>query len=106
MMKEKKKQDSSLAETPEARQSSSVKRERQVSNQDNGSDNGMEFGRMDLRELIARRAYEIYEERGRYDGEDMNDWLKAEAEVKSSIMAKEVTAKGAAPATSRVRARQ
>jgi hypothetical protein len=41
----------------------------------------------DLRDLIARRAYEIYEERGRCDGEDMNDWLKAEAEVKSSIMA-------------------
>jgi hypothetical protein len=34
-----------------------------------------------LRERIARRAYEIYEERGRIDGEDVNDWLRAEAEV-------------------------
>ena len=41
----------------------------------------------DLRDLIARRAYEIYEERGRGDGEDLNDWLRAEAEVKSSVMA-------------------
>src|SRR5262249_977463 len=41
----------------------------------------------DLRELIARRAYEIYEERGRCDGEAMNDWLRAEAELKSSVMA-------------------
>ena len=55
----------------------------------------------DLRERIARRAYEIYEERGRRDGEDMNDWLRAEAEVKSWIAAKE-----SAPAASRARARQ
>jgi hypothetical protein len=41
----------------------------------------------DLRDRIARRAYEIYEERGRSDGEDINDWLKAETEVKSSMMA-------------------
>jgi Protein of unknown function (DUF2934) len=44
-------------------------------------------GQTDLSEMIARRAYEIYEERGRCDGEDLNDWLRAEAEVKSSIMA-------------------
>ena len=41
----------------------------------------------DLRGMIARRAYEIYEERGRTDGEDLNDWLRAEAEVKSTVMA-------------------
>jgi len=41
----------------------------------------------DLRDLISRRAYEIYEDRGRHDGEAMNDWLRAEAEVKASIMA-------------------
>jgi hypothetical protein len=44
-------------------------------------------GQSDLRELIARRAHEIYEQRGRRDGEDLNDWLRAEAEVKSSVMA-------------------
>jgi Protein of unknown function (DUF2934). len=44
-------------------------------------------GQSDLREMIARRAYEIYEERGRCDGEDLNDWIRAEAEVKSSVMA-------------------
>jgi hypothetical protein len=43
-------------------------------------------GQSDLRERIARRAYEIYEERGRCDGEDLNDWLRAEAEVKSAVM--------------------
>jgi DUF2934 family protein/TIR domain-containing protein len=39
-----------------------------------------------LHDLIERRAYEIYEERGRSDGEDLNDWLKAEAEVNAPIM--------------------
>ncbi|MBO0726150.1 MAG: DUF2934 domain-containing protein [Blastocatellia bacterium] len=41
----------------------------------------------DLHDRIGRRAYEIYEERGRGDGEDLSDWLRAEAEVKSSFMA-------------------
>jgi hypothetical protein len=41
----------------------------------------------DMRGMIARRAYEIYEERGRTDGEDLKDWLRAEAEVKSTVMA-------------------
>jgi Protein of unknown function (DUF2934) len=44
-------------------------------------------GQTDLSEMIARRAYEIYEERGRCDGADLNDWFRAEAEVKASVMA-------------------
>jgi Protein of unknown function (DUF2934) len=40
----------------------------------------------DLLEKIARRAYEIYEERGRRDGDDLNDWLRAEAEVIFSVI--------------------
>jgi Protein of unknown function (DUF2934) len=43
-------------------------------------------GQLDLGEKIARRAYEIYEERGRRDGDDLNDWLRAEAEVIFSVM--------------------
>jgi Protein of unknown function (DUF2934) len=43
-------------------------------------------GQPDLREMIARRAYEIYEERGGRDGDDLNDWLRAEAEVKFSVI--------------------
>jgi hypothetical protein len=30
---------------------------------------------------IARRAYELYLERGCADGEDLNDWLRAEREL-------------------------
>ncbi|MGA8189298.1 MAG: DUF2934 domain-containing protein [Candidatus Sulfotelmatobacter sp.] len=33
-----------------------------------------------LEEEIRRRAYELYEERGREDGHDLDDWLRAEAE--------------------------
>jgi len=32
-------------------------------------------------ELIRVRAYEIFEERGRLDGFDQEDWARAEAEV-------------------------
>jgi Protein of unknown function (DUF2934) len=34
-----------------------------------------------LEEDIRRRAYELYEERGREDGHDLDDWLRAEAEI-------------------------
>jgi Protein of unknown function (DUF2934) len=50
------------------------------------SEAGGNDGQSDLREMIARRAYEIYEERGRRDGDDLNDWLRAEAEVIFSVM--------------------
>jgi Protein of unknown function (DUF2934) len=32
-------------------------------------------------EAIRRRAYELYEERGRKDGHDLEDWWRAEAEI-------------------------
>jgi Protein of unknown function (DUF2934) len=32
-------------------------------------------------ELVRQRAYQLYEERGREDGHDMDDWLRAEAEM-------------------------
>jgi hypothetical protein len=32
-------------------------------------------------ERIRIRAYEFYEQRGRVDGFDLDDWLRAEAEV-------------------------
>jgi hypothetical protein len=34
-----------------------------------------------LEEQIRRRAYEFYEAQGREDGQDLNDWLRAEAEI-------------------------
>jgi len=32
-------------------------------------------------ELIRQRAYGYYEERGREDGHDLEDWFRAEAEI-------------------------
>jgi Protein of unknown function (DUF2934) len=32
-------------------------------------------------ERIARRAYELYEERGRQDGQDLEDWVNAERQL-------------------------
>gem|GEM_PF-5397675 len=34
-----------------------------------------------LHELIARRAYELFETRGFEDGHDCEDWLEAEKQV-------------------------
>jgi hypothetical protein len=41
--------------------------------------------RPSLEEKIRRRAYELYEERGRGDGHDLDDWLRAEAEISRAI---------------------
>lgn len=38
---------------------------------------------------IRRRAYELYEARGRADGFDREDWIQAEAEVLSRLQNKE-----------------
>jgi Protein of unknown function (DUF2934) len=35
----------------------------------------------DIEERIRRRAYELYEERGRVDGFALDDWLQAESEI-------------------------
>ena len=32
-------------------------------------------------EQIAKRAYELYEARGRENGHDLEDWLRAESEI-------------------------
>jgi hypothetical protein len=34
-----------------------------------------------LEDQIRQRAYELYEERGREDGHDVEDWLRAEKEI-------------------------
>ncbi len=79
-MKEKKKYDEPSAETPEARSPSQSTKRRQASTIDKGPD-----GQSHTRDLVSRRAYELYEKRGRTDGEDVNDWLRAEAEVRASL---------------------
>ena len=39
-----------------------------------------------LEEEIRRRAYAPYEQRGRENGHDIDDWLRAEAELTAQTM--------------------
>ena len=38
----------------------------------------------ELQEQIRRRAYELYEQRGRECGRELEDWLQAESEMTQS----------------------
>ena len=40
-----------------------------------------------IQERIRQRAHEIYEARGREDGQDLDDWLIAESEVTRNFAA-------------------
>jgi hypothetical protein len=35
--------------------------------------------------LINKRAYELFEQRGRESGHEMEDWLRAESEIKHHL---------------------
>ena len=39
---------------------------------------------VEAEDAIRRRAYEIYEQRGRADGFELDDWVQAETEVLGS----------------------
>ncbi len=40
---------------------------------------------MDLQERIRRRAYELYELRGDDGADELQDWLRAEAEITAEL---------------------
>ena len=37
-----------------------------------------------IKQQIQQRAYGLYEQRGRTDGHDLDDWLQAECEIKGT----------------------
>jgi hypothetical protein len=39
----------------------------------------------ELREMIARRAFALYEERGAVCGDELTDWVRAEQEVSAEL---------------------
>jgi hypothetical protein len=45
----------------------------------------------EVRELIARKAYELYEQRGRQGERDVEDWLQAEELVRKEMNARRPT---------------
>lgn len=61
-----------------------------------------QLGSLELTEEIIRmRAYELFEQRGYQHGNDMEDWLEAEAEVmgkKTGVSAEQMEASQAAAA--------
>jgi len=36
---------------------------------------------VDIQEQVRRRAFDLYKQRGREDGHDLDDWLQAESEL-------------------------
>ena len=38
----------------------------------------------EIQQLIRQRAYELFEQRGKEDGHDSDDWIAAESEVLQS----------------------
>lgn len=45
----------------------------------------------DLQQKVRQRAYELYELRGREEGHDWDDWLKAESEVTGKAVRNELS---------------
>lgn len=41
----------------------------------------------ETQEQIRHLAYQLYEQRGREDGHDLDDWLTAESEVNAKVKA-------------------
>lgn len=39
----------------------------------------------DIRKLVEKKAYELYEKRGRKTGHSMDDWLEAERIIKGKL---------------------
>jgi hypothetical protein len=37
-----------------------------------------------IEQQIQKRAYELYEQRGRTDGHELDDWLQSECEIKGT----------------------
>ncbi len=42
-------------------------------------------------EIVRRRAYELYERRGRKNGYDLQDWLDAEAQLRADALDAQLT---------------
>mgnify|MGYP001455753264 FL=1 len=45
----------------------------------------------EVRELIAKKAYELYEQRGRQGERDVEDWLQAEELVRKEMNTRRTT---------------
>ena len=56
------------------------------------------------REMIEKKAYELYLARGRVDGADVNDWLEAERQLRAEVTRDPKPTRAPATSTKRVSA--
>jgi DUF2934 family protein len=56
------------------------------------------------REMIEKKAYELYLARGRVDGADVNDWLEAERQLRADVPRDPKPTRAPASSTKRVSA--
>ena len=50
-----------------------------------GRSSGPKMTQEDVSKLVAKKAYELYEKRGKKPGHGMDDWLEAERIIKGKI---------------------
>ena len=55
------------------------------SNNKTFSNSSMSIPQDQLTNMIRKKAYELYEKRGKKSGQDMNNWLEAERLIKQKI---------------------
>jgi len=53
-----------------------------------GKSSNPAISKEDLNSLIAKKAYELYEKRGKKPGHAMEDWLEAERIIKGKLSSK------------------
>ena len=51
----------------------------------NTDNSGTSIPQDQLTDMIRKKAYELYEKRGKKSGQDMNNWLEAERLIKQKI---------------------
>lgn len=56
-----------------------------LSNNKTFSNSGMAIPQDQLTNMIRKKAYELYEKRGKKSGQDMDNWLEAERIIKQKI---------------------
>ena len=50
-----------------------------------GKSTGSSISGNDTKSLVAKKAYELYEKRGKQGGHSMDDWLEAERIIKAKL---------------------
>ena len=55
------------------------------SNNKTSSNSSTSIPQDQLTDMIRKKAYELYEKRGKKSGQDMNNWLEAERLIKQKI---------------------